>query len=158
MKAPQLIRVLEDAVKPVQQEQEELHVRTRGRKRKSSERHRYDDATRTAIGKYAQTNGNKRAVEKFSASLGYTVSEATVRNFKREVLKRLKEGSDLESIIIPAKKRGRPLLLPEEIDELTKKFIQSLRVCGSPVSSSIVLAAAKGIVTHKAFHLTWGVN
>ena len=74
-------------------------------------------------------------------------------NFKREVLKRLKRGSDLESITIPAKKRGRPLLLPEEIDELTKKFIQSLRVYGSPVSSSIVLAAAKGIVTHKAFHL-----
>ena len=47
-------------------------------------------------------------------------------------------------------RRGRPLLLQEEIDELTKKFIHGLRLCGSPVSSSIVLAAAKGIVHHKA--------
>jgi hypothetical protein len=55
-----------------------------------------------------------------------------VRNFKREVLKCLKEGNDLESITIPAINCGRPLLLPEEIDELTKKFIQNLRFCGSP--------------------------
>ena len=46
------------------------------------------------------------------------MSEATVRNFKREVVKQLKGGKDLDDITIPAKKkRGRPLLLPEEIDQ-----------------------------------------
>ena len=124
-----------------------------GRKRKSSERHHYDQATKTAIGKYAQIHSNKRAVQKFSASLGFPVSEATVRNFKREVQKLLSDGQALESIELPERKRGRPLLLPEEIDQLTKKFIQSLRLCGSPVSSSIVVAAAKGILTHKACSL-----
>ena len=49
----------------------------------------------------------------FSESLGYAVSEATVRNFKREIHKQVREGNDSKCI---AHKRGRPLLLPEEID------------------------------------------
>ena len=61
----------------------------------------------------------------------------------------MKGGKTLNEVALLTKKRGRPLLLPEEIDELTK-FIKGLRLCGSPVSSSIVLAAAKGIVHHKA--------
>ena len=56
------------------------------------------------------------------------MSEATVRNFKREVQKLLSDGQALESIELPERKRGRPLL-PEEIDQLTKKFIHSLRLC-----------------------------
>lgn len=44
----------------------------------------------------------------------------TVINSKREVEKQL-EGRDIEDIEIHVRKRGRPLLLPEEIDELTRK-------------------------------------
>lgn len=136
------------AVEAVQKEREELE--RNGRKRQSSERHHYNQETKAAIGKYAQLHGNKRAVSKFSESLGFTLSEATVRNFKREVRKQVKGGQDLDDISsIPTKKRGRPLLLPEDIDELARKCIENLRACGSPVSSSIVLAATKGIVAHK---------
>ena len=71
------------------------------------------------------------------------MSKATVHNFKRNS----EEGKDLEDITIPAKKRGRPLFLLEEID---RKCVENLRACGSLVSSSTVLAAAKGIVTHKS--------
>ena len=81
----------------------------------------------------------------------FSVSEATVRNFKRAVQSLLSNGESMESIEVPERKRGR-LLLPEEIDQLIKKFIQ--RVCASgSVSSSIVLAVAKGILTHKAPNL-----
>lgn len=100
-----------EAVEAVQKEREDLE--RVGRKRKSSERHHYDQETKTAIGRYAQMHGNKRAVVKFSESLGFSVSEATVCNFKREVVKQLKGGKDLDDITIPARKRGRPLLLPE---------------------------------------------
>ena len=88
----------------------------------------------------------------FSASVGFAVSEVTVRKFKREIDQQLRKGKEMENIVIPARKHGQPLLLPEEIDELTKKFVLSLCHCGS-VSSSIVLAAAKGIVTLKACSL-----
>ena len=65
--------------------------------------------------------------------------------------KHLASGKSLDEVVeFPVKKKGRPLLLPEEIEELTKKFVQNLRHCGSPVSSSVVVAAAKGIVLHKA--------
>ena len=71
--------VLAAAVEAVQPIQEQTNLQARGCKRKSSERHANDEATRTAIGKYAQLHGSTRAVEKFSASLGYNLSEATVR-------------------------------------------------------------------------------
>lgn len=120
-----------------------------GRKRKSVERHRYSDSDRTKIGRFALMNGNKRAIEKYSRALGFALPEATVRNFKREVQKQLKDGKDIEDVKVGARKRGRPILLPEEIDDLVKKFVQNLRICGTPVSASIVLAAAQGIVIHK---------
>ena len=63
----------------VQTIQEQTNLQACGCKRKSSKQHAYDEATRTAIGKYAQLHGSTRAVQKFSASLGYNLSEATVR-------------------------------------------------------------------------------
>ena len=50
----------------------------KGQKRKSNEWHHYDQAMKTAFGKYTLINGNKRAIQKFSASIGIAVSEATV--------------------------------------------------------------------------------
>ena len=55
----------------------------------------------------------------------------------------------IDDVQVCCKRRGRPLLLPEEIDQLIKQFIQNMRVCGSPLSSSIVVAAAKGIALSK---------
>ena len=59
-------------------------------------------------------------------------------NFKRELGQQLKSGKDYGELDITNRKRGRPLLLPAELDDLTKQFIGSLRLCGSPVNSSIV--------------------
>ena len=56
-----------EAVEAVQKEREELE--RQGRKRKSSERHQYDEATKTAIGRYAQMHGNKRAVLKLAITV-----------------------------------------------------------------------------------------
>lgn len=83
--------------------------------------------------------------------MGFSLPEASVRNFRREVQKHLASGKSLDEVVeFPVKKKGQPLLLPEEIEELIKKFVQNLSLCGSPVNSSIVIAAAKGIVLHKA--------
>jgi len=63
------------------------------------------------------------AVEIFSKTLGYWLSDATVHNFRREVLHQVKErNDDMDEIVIQLKKKSRPLLLPEEINELTKKY------------------------------------
>ena len=47
----------------------------------------------------------------------------TVINFKREVQKVLSDGQALENIELPERKRGRPLLLPEEIDQIKYMLI-----------------------------------
>ena len=48
----------------------------------------------------------------------------------------------MEEVELSLKRRGHSLLLPEEIE--------NVRMYGSPVISSILLAAAKVIVAHKA--------
>ena len=93
-------------------QKESLELARRGRKRKATERHHYDKESKTAIGKHALRYGNRSAVEMFSKSLGFEVPEATVRNFKRELEKQVKEGKRFEDTHINSKKRGRHLLLP----------------------------------------------
>ena len=53
----------------------DIELKSRGRKRKSSERHVYDESTKTAIGKHALMHGNKSAVKKFSITLGFDVPD-----------------------------------------------------------------------------------
>ena len=87
-------------------------------------------------------------MEKYSRSLGFDLPEVTVRNFKRELEKQIKSGKRYDEARISVQKKGCHLL-PEKMDTLLSKFVQSLRLAGSPVSSSIIIAAARGIVVHK---------
>ena len=92
-------------------------------------------------------------MEKFSRELKHRVPEATVRNFKRHLKEQMKRGKEYDEIRVESSGPRRcPLLLPVEIDDLTKKLVRSLRSDGSPISTDIVLASAKGIVAHKTCH------
>ena len=60
-------RALEAAKMSVEKlEMEEIALQRTGRKRKSVERHYFDQEKKTAIGKHAITYGNKSAVCKYS--------------------------------------------------------------------------------------------
>ena len=54
--------------------------------------------------------------------------------------------------------QGHHLLLPEEMNSLLSKFVRSLHLAGSPVTSYIIIAAARGIKvllsykSHGQFH------
>ena len=50
---------------------------------------------------------------------------------------------------MPESKQGRPLLLCEDLESQVKQFILELREHGSPVSTVVVVTAAKGIVEVK---------
>ena len=43
-------------------------------------------------------------------------------------------------------KRGRPLLLGEEMDEQVRAYISELRANGCPINTAIVIATGQGIV------------
>ena len=120
-----------------------------GKKRVRGQYHHYDAELRAKIAKYACENGNKSTVDKFSAQLGYSLSEATVRNFKRTYLARLRAEGDADAITtLPHHALGRPLLIGE-FDAQVYEYIKQLRAAGGIVNCNIVVAAAKGIVSHK---------
>ena len=50
---------------------------------------------------------------------------------------------------LPKKVSGRPLLLGEDLDATVREFVESLRKVGGVVNTSIVMAAAEGIVAAK---------
>ena len=73
-------------------------------------------------------------------------------NLKKQTVFELKKAyeklksSQQDVTKIDSKKRGRPKLLPEDLEKKTLETVQSLRLKGAPVSSSIINAIAKGIV------------
>ena len=78
------------------------------------------------------------------------MNESTVCNFKRNLQSQLRQGVEANSMRdLSSGKRGHLLVLPVELDTLTKELVRGLRSSGSPISSSIVIAAARGIVNHK---------
>lgn len=69
----------------------------------------YTPEQKALIGRYAAENGNAKAVQKYTAELGVSVKESTVRQFKKAYYLQLNEGKDPDDIkMIPNKKRGRP--------------------------------------------------
>ena len=69
----------------------------------------YTPEQKAIIGRYAAEHGNSKAVQKYSAELGISVKESTVRQFKKAYYLQLNEGKDPDDIkAIPNKKRGRP--------------------------------------------------
>ena len=50
---------------------------------------------------------------------------------------------------LPRKKDGRPLLLPNELDNQVKEYIKALRQHGLPINTHVVVAAAEGIVMNE---------
>ena len=55
---------------------------------------------------------------------------------------------DCEVHELPRMTTGRPLLVRDELDGQVQEYIKELR-CGTAVSSSVVIAAAEGIVMNK---------
>ena len=47
---------------------------------------------------------------------------------------------------MPTKVRGRPIILGEKLDHKVKMFVKNLRASGAIVNTTIVIAAARGIV------------
>ena len=53
---------------------------------------------------------------------------------------------DGDLTVLPHKKRGRPVLLGQELDATVQTYLKKVRGGGSAVSAQIVMAAARGIL------------
>ena len=116
----------------------------------------YTDEQRAQIGKYAAENGPTKASRHFSEQLGRKVPETSARRFKSEYLQRIKamvkdrEKSENVALIVnrlSTKPRVRPLLLGEDLDKAVQDYIGAMRTVGGVVNTTIVMAAAEGIVS-----------
>ena len=127
-------------------------VRTINQPKKRGQYKQYSATTRAEIGKYASQNGVAKAARYFSRKFAFAVSETTVRSIRNayiESLKRKGRGDsdeDEEDITLPLKKRGRPLLLSQQLDTKVQSYLTKLREGGGAVSARIVMAAARGIL------------
>ncbi len=79
------------------------------------------------------------------------LKESTVRlwvnRYKKELTSRRKLGrEDMTVTKLESKKRGRPLLLGEELDKQVQMYIKNLGSKGCPINTAIIMATAMGIV------------
>ncbi len=127
-----------------------LSATTGAKKKRKCTYQTYSDEIRARIGRYAAENGNKKAVTKFSGELGSAIPESSVRNMKNAYLKQLDKVKSPEQIKkLPHSSRGRPLKLGE-YDDIVKEYVHHLRLAGGIINRSIVIAAARGILSHLA--------
>ena len=63
-------------------------------------------------------------------------------------MKRCRDEGTTGVSYLPLNKRGRPLLLTDDLDRSVQRYLCKVRECGGVVTGRIALAAAKGIVTH----------
>ncbi|KAK6167122.1 hypothetical protein SNE40_021221 [Patella caerulea] len=90
---------------------------------------------------------NSKAARKISRDLILNLGERTVLAMKRKYIAAVRM-TDREITIIENEKRGRPLLLGD-LDNKVSKHIKLIREAGGIVNSAIVIATARGIVKRK---------
>ena len=111
---------------------------------------KYSPNIHAEIGKYATLHGVAAAARVFSAKMKQRVSETTVRSIKDAYTveikrKRASQESVRDVSSLPSKKRGRPLLLGQDLDGKVQQYLKKVREAGGAVSSRTVIAAARGI-------------
>ena len=113
----------------------------------------YSPTLRLEIGKYSCQHGVAAASRYFTRKLKRSVSETTVRSirdaYRKELKRKRMELDDDEDVALESlnpKKRGRPLLLGNYLDEIVQLYLRKLRDAGGSISARIVIAAARGII------------
>ena len=106
---------------------------------------------KAVIGRRAAEYGVSATTRHFSKIYAdRPLKESTVRGWKnqynREVVRLRNSGKEVVVRELIDKKRGRPLLLGEEMDEQVRVYIRELRANGYPINTAIVIATGQGII------------
>ena len=95
---------------------------------------------RCTVAKYAIAHGGRPTATK------YKLPESTVRGFVKSFKSTQKENPNTDLEVVPKRKRGRPTLLPEEIDQKVMIITKKVRQSGAVINYSIITAVATGII------------
>lgn len=125
------------------------------------------DKTSTSRGQYEVFSPNEKAViAKCAVEIGVTkaigklqrnypgrqLKESTIRTWVKKYNASFRQ-THMTITEIESKKRGKPLLLGEELDSQVKAYLIKLRDKGGVINSAIVKAAAIGIVLNHDMRL-----
>ena len=109
------------------------------------------------VAKYAAKNGVSASLRHFKSAQELDLKESTMCGWVTTYQKRLdslcKEDKPLRVSVLSEKSRGRPLLTGSEMEEQVKSFVGQLRSSGAVINSTIVRAAARGIILAKDVNL-----
>ena len=101
------------------------------------------------IARYAAENGLAASLRHFVSCFPY-LKESSIRTWRNlyqtELSRKRKVKDDSDILELPQKKKGRPLLLGDKLDDQVKSYVQYLRTKGTPVNTAVVLGIASGIV------------
>ena len=124
---------------------------------KRGEYAKFSPAAKIELAKYAAQHGVAATLKHYAPKyLG--LKESTVRTWRDsyavELSIQVKRKDDkIEVDELPAKKRGRPFLLGEDLDRQVRTYLTDLQSNGSPVNMAIVLGVAEGIVKNEDSNL-----
>ena len=107
---------------------------------------RYSPKLRASIGKYASSNGVAAAAHYFSRKTGEKISESTVCSMREAHLEELSKNRENTVVYLKEKKRGRRVILGEKLDDMVQTYLRKVRDGGGAVTSSIAIAAARGLI------------
>ena len=114
--------------------------------------YRFTPQQRAGIGKYAYFHGVAAATRFYSVKLKIALSEATVRSIRdsyhSQVNIRIKLGESAVLSSLPERKRGRPKLIGDDVDQQVQLYIRSVREGGGNISARVVMGAAQGILEY----------
>ena len=109
----------------------------------------YDHEQRAKMAKYASQHGLMAASRYFSSGFGHNVPYTSIQSMLKEYRGRLKAVRDPTKIIsLPHTHRGRPVLLPADIDARVQKHLLAIRKSGGGVNRRIAIVGAGGMVIH----------
>ena len=111
---------------------------------------RYSPSIRAQVGRCALHHGVTEAARFLSRKLHHNVSKTTAMSLKKAYVEGVREnraGEDSGEIAtLPAKKRGRRVLLGDKLDKKVQMYLKKVREGRGVVSARIAVAAARGIV------------
>ena len=108
-------------------------------------RQTYKEEEKIRITKYANSYGTTAAIKFFKNEFP-NLRESTVRPWLATYRDGLKRKDISSSKIVISKRRGKPLYLPNELDEKLRKFLLNLRRAGGDVNRHVVYGVLMGLV------------
>ena len=109
----------------------------------------------TQVARYAFSHGNQAAIRRYNDEYSTDIKDSPLNTWKSKYVEEFgrkrdagefEENGDIVVHSIPQKKRGRPLLLGNELDDRVKKYIKDVRAAGTPIDTTVVMASGEAIV------------